>query len=86
VRNQIQQVSNIVGLDISQYDDVLRSMGLHIEVQHVDIRDQTGRLSDNVNMYDELMKLVRTPQGEYRNTDQLFSRMREYEYQNLVNI
>jgi len=36
-------------------------MNLNINIAHSDIKDQSDRLIDNVNMYDELLRMTTAP-------------------------
>jgi len=47
-------------------------MNLNINIAHSDIKDQSDRLIDNVNMYDELLRMTTAPNGSQRSVSELF--------------
>lgn len=77
--SQVRGISDLVGVDIQQYDPVLQRMS-----QLVNLDATTP--SSNVSMREELEKIMFDSGGNPEKINNMFRKFREYEYNNLVNI
>ena len=77
--SQVRSISDLVGVDIQQYDPVLQRMS-----QLVNLDATTP--SSNVSMREELEKIMFDSGGNPEKINNMFRKFREYEYNNLVNI